>query len=319
MNANEMIDRYVREVGRHLPRRGRADIERELRSLLQDAVEERAAGEPATDLTVVKVLTDFGSPETMAAQYHSQQVAIGSRLFPVFRLVVTVVLAVMAVLHVVLMVLALVGGDSAEPVSTIWNLLLNFGQSALVSIGVITLIFLAIERFAGHELDALAESAEWDPYELPPVDDPSRINRGEVLAEIVFTIIFTGVFLWLIAPDGVLGSFVAAEIRPIIPWMVASTAVEVMLKVVVFAQGRWTRSTRFLEIGTELFGLYVLFLALRVGTFTTVGLLDIVIRFALYIAAIVNVIGVFVKLFRLLTGRAVPPSPSGTGRAVPTA
>lgn len=40
MNANEMIERYVHEVGRHLPRKNREDIQMELHSLLQDTLEE---------------------------------------------------------------------------------------------------------------------------------------------------------------------------------------------------------------------------------------------------------------------------------------
>ena len=41
-----LIDRYVNEVGRHLPRKNRSDIQAELRSLLMDALEDRAGLEP---------------------------------------------------------------------------------------------------------------------------------------------------------------------------------------------------------------------------------------------------------------------------------
>jgi hypothetical protein len=35
----ELVDRYVHEVGRHLPRRSRNDIETELRSTIEDTLE----------------------------------------------------------------------------------------------------------------------------------------------------------------------------------------------------------------------------------------------------------------------------------------
>ena len=37
-----LIDRYVTDVGKYLPRRNRADIEAEIRSTLEDMLEERA-------------------------------------------------------------------------------------------------------------------------------------------------------------------------------------------------------------------------------------------------------------------------------------
>ena len=37
-----LIENYASEVGRHLPRRNRADIEAEIRSALQDLLDERS-------------------------------------------------------------------------------------------------------------------------------------------------------------------------------------------------------------------------------------------------------------------------------------
>ena len=36
-----LIDKYIAEIGKHLPRKGRADIEAEIRSTLEDMLEER--------------------------------------------------------------------------------------------------------------------------------------------------------------------------------------------------------------------------------------------------------------------------------------
>ena len=47
----ELIDRYVREVGRHLPRKNRADIETELRSLLVDNLEDLLKGSPVKKIS----------------------------------------------------------------------------------------------------------------------------------------------------------------------------------------------------------------------------------------------------------------------------
>ena len=97
MNSHELIESYVHEVGQHLPRRLRADIELELRSLLADGLEDRIDDEAA----VVEFLKQLGSPMQFASQYLSNQYLIGSNWFPIFKLVGTIVFSVITVLTAV--------------------------------------------------------------------------------------------------------------------------------------------------------------------------------------------------------------------------
>ena len=56
ISASELFDRYVAEVGRNLPQRARRDVELEMRSLLEDALEDAVSTEQMMrmrDLTVV--------------------------------------------------------------------------------------------------------------------------------------------------------------------------------------------------------------------------------------------------------------------------
>ncbi|GAF71800.1 unnamed protein product, partial [marine sediment metagenome] len=88
-----LIDRYVYEVGRHLPRKNRSDIQVELRSSLIDALEDRAGREP-TEAEIVELLKEFGPPKVVAASYYPEgQYLIGPPLYPLFRLLAGIVLA----------------------------------------------------------------------------------------------------------------------------------------------------------------------------------------------------------------------------------
>jgi hypothetical protein len=58
-----------------------------------------------------------------------------------------------------------------------------------------------------------------------------------------------------------------------IPWLSASIGVDVMLKVIVLWRRRWSRTARWLEIGAETFGLYVLLRVLAAGTLVTIPFL----------------------------------------------
>ena len=92
-----LLDKYVAEVGKYLPRKNRADIEAEIRSTLEDMLEERTQGKsPAEETTVMDLLKEYGSPREVAATYqtHQHQYLIGPRLFPIFERVVRIVLAI---------------------------------------------------------------------------------------------------------------------------------------------------------------------------------------------------------------------------------
>ena len=70
MNSN-LIDNYVSEIGRRLPRQTRNDIEAEIRSTLQDMLDERSqkAGKPVDEEMTLEVLKAYGAPEKVAASY----------------------------------------------------------------------------------------------------------------------------------------------------------------------------------------------------------------------------------------------------------
>src|SRR5262245_48195851 len=92
-----LLDRYVEEVGNRLPRKGRTDIEAEIRSTLQDMLDDRsqATGQPIDDALIRAVLKDYGAPAKVAATYQAPQYLIGPRLYPSFELVLKIVMAVL--------------------------------------------------------------------------------------------------------------------------------------------------------------------------------------------------------------------------------
>ena len=63
-----LIDRYVAEVGRHLPEKNRSDIEAEIRTMLEDMLEERGEQTKSADETVIaQVLEQLGDPKLLAS------------------------------------------------------------------------------------------------------------------------------------------------------------------------------------------------------------------------------------------------------------
>ncbi len=78
MNANDLIDSYVRDVARYLPRSKRNDVAFELRALLGDelAAKAQAAGRAPDKSMVMELLKGFGRPAEAAGRYHQRPAII---------------------------------------------------------------------------------------------------------------------------------------------------------------------------------------------------------------------------------------------------
>jgi len=314
MDTNEMIDRYVSEVGQHLPRKTRTDIEMELRSLLLDTLEEQSNGEP-TPKIAAEVLREFGHPEEIAAQYHADEYLIGPRLFPTYKAVVMITLAVIGVLHLVGLGFIVWQSAGANLIDEALSFIFSFFRTAVINAGIVTLVFAVIERVAGDSIN-LPEKPQkaWDPFNLPPVKDPDRINRGEFVVEIFFLAAFAA---WLnFFPDwfgagnfGEAGIFAlfTPQFIALVPWFTASLLLDLVLKTAVLIQGRWNGTTRWLEVGKDVFGLYV---AYRVFALDEISIVPFFTWGAKAILGIVLVIGaleIIGQLYRLLLGRPFTP------------
>ena len=88
-----LIDRYIAEVGKHLPRKGRTDIEAEIRSTLEDMLEERNQASLKDEAAVIALLREYGAPAKVAASYIGPRYLIGPRIYPTFELIVKIVMA----------------------------------------------------------------------------------------------------------------------------------------------------------------------------------------------------------------------------------
>src|SRR5512134_3377162 len=93
---NSLIDKYIAEVGKHLPRKNRADIEAEIRSTLEDMLEERKEAEGLADNErIIKLLKEYGAPRQVAESYTGPRYLIGPRVYPIFELITKIVVAVL--------------------------------------------------------------------------------------------------------------------------------------------------------------------------------------------------------------------------------
>jgi hypothetical protein len=309
-----MIDRYTNEVARHLPARSRDDIRRELDSLLAEALERQAekAGHEPDEAMVAAMLKEFGSPAAMAAQYRGEQYLIGPVLFPTFKTVATIALSALVGVQLFIFLARALWWEAQLTPTDFWDFLSTLFSSALTAFVIIVVVFAVMERVAGN---LKPEKENWDPRSLPPVKDPNRIAPLDLALGIVFPllaiILFNRYAYWIVdmeVPPGGYQFFPLLDrnFLNFVPWLTASWALEIILRSVVLAQGRWNLVTRAAEYLVELFGLYVTYLILTGGPITFNSGIDLIVRFGLGIAIVVGLISATVNLGKALFVRTGP-------------
>jgi hypothetical protein len=314
-SPQEWIDRYVREVGRLLPPRKQADVEMEIRSLIEDGLESRtAAGGARDEAAVFAVLKEFGRPRQMAARYGAPQVLIGPALYPIFLTVLRVVLGVVAAVALfgVAVGIGISGGRPPilETVADFFGTLLQAGA-------MIVLIFALIERANRSEFERELEKP-WDPRTLPAIEETERVKVGETLVGIGFSIaalVFFNFYLDSVGvyrlPGGEWQRFpiFSEPFRSYVPWLTLWWGATLMLSIVVLVRGHWQAWSRLAQIAVDLFGVGILFSMLTGGPLAVWAPLEPAFKVTIAIILVVTVVDVVKRLYALVirSGRTSPP------------
>lgn len=192
----DLIDRYVYDTVRRLPKGQRMDIEMELRTLIDDMV----AGEK-NEASVSEVLTALGRPAELARKYRSEEKhLIGPEYYESYILVLKIVsLCVLLGMVVSAFVQAFAGGDIhgvSAAVGMVMDVILSSFIAVVTAFGFVTLVFAVMDRRKVKiELNA---GEKWTPHSLPPVpDDKGLVKRSDTIVGIVFTLLFCGFLIFV--------------------------------------------------------------------------------------------------------------------------
>jgi hypothetical protein len=199
----DLIDRYLDTVRLLLPAAERDDITAELRDVLISRREEKETelGRPLTRQEDEALLRAFGNPLIVAARYGRPRYLIGPDLYPVYVLVMKVVLACIAVAALItgVVMTALAPANLHRALVTSIDMVWNGGFGA---IGVVTVIFAVLQHTGVGE----RMMRNWKVDDLPRFS-PLRMRRRRqdgwprLVAAIAFQVLFllwwTGVLpLW---------------------------------------------------------------------------------------------------------------------------
>ncbi|GAB1817773.1 hypothetical protein [Herbidospora sp. RD11066] len=232
MNANELIDTYVADVAKRLPRGQRADVAAELRTILLDELGERTETADAR-----RVVDAFGRPAEAAARYRPPLVVLDpadSRSFLLWSAIGLAVIWVLGALDVA-------ANPTPNPAIADWWL--GVAIPSLWWPGLLITMF----ALASYTRRRWPQTARWRPRQ-PEADE---INRTGNVAALVFFVCGTvalvnpgHVFPWLTYHPEFLGLRATAVLALMISSLVLYAA--------VITAGRWTTVTRRIAIVLDL-------------------------------------------------------------------
>lgn len=195
---NDLIERYIYAVSRHLPVKMRDDVQKELDSLIADMLSERCGDIQPTEKDIRIVLTELGTPEELAAKYSGDEnhALISGSYFLIYKRILKIVLpiAVAGIAFASVLALCLEWDTTLSP----WVL---FGKAigqtlggiiggAVQAFAMITFIFAVFERkkVVFHDGDVLSH--------LPPVPKvKEQIKPYEPIAGMIWCVIAAVFFL----------------------------------------------------------------------------------------------------------------------------
>ena len=257
-----LLERYLHEVGRYLPRKNREDIQAELRSSVIDSLEDRYGSEP-TEAETGELLRELGKPQAVAASYFPQgQYLIGPGLYPIFRMVIWIVIAAVLGAQVLAWGIAIfVAGEGFSALEMLGSIV----NSIPAAVGWVVLVFLILQRF---DVNPDLDEEPWDPESLPQVDEGEEIKRVEVIIGLVFSTLFLALVVffphWIgfVTTPG--GKFYPNPvILEYLPWIIISLVIGIVFEIFLLWQGRWTVLSRIVKIGVNMISMAVLTLLVQ--------------------------------------------------------
>jgi len=245
-----IIDRYIYAVTKRLPENQRGDIEKELRSIIEDMMEQYD-GE-SNEAKVQKVLLELGDPALLADNYRgSKRYLIGPDNYNNYITVMKIVfMAIFIGISVGVVVENIFSFDSNIP-KIITEYIATLFSALLQGFAWVTVSFAIAEYYGVKELNKNKDKKGWDLSQLPPIPVKNAvISRWELVFAVIFGTIFTiivcfmpEVFAAYIRDNGGIKIIPVFNIEILLRYrilFIVTFMLGVLREVLKFISGRWT-------------------------------------------------------------------------------
>lgn len=192
MVKNDLIERYIYAVTKHMKSAMQKDVAAELETIIQDMLEERCGDVIPAEHDIKVVLTELGTPAELASKYKGeiQACLIGQPYYSLYVYVLKIVTACIIGGMLLAQIMAAIMSH------TIWYMAIyqtigGILGGTLTGFAFVTLLFAFFYK-KGIKVEGLNDGVD----NLPPVPQKTnRISKADAIVGIIFSVIFTLIFL----------------------------------------------------------------------------------------------------------------------------
>ncbi len=288
MRATEVIEAYISDIVRLLPRRQRNDVAAELRTLLNEELHARVQefGSSPDEVLALSLVRGYGRPNEVAARYQPLWTIIDPADTKNFVRAAIIGAGALLMLSPLARLQPSLKGIADDLVKI----------EILAWLGVLVIAF-AIKSWICWRWPAMAA---WKPCDR---DRVNRIGTAVLLPIVTPFIVLYGAPMWAInqVSGGRFETSWAAytpDFRRLrLPLFIGLIVSLLALRAFVAIQGRWRRLTRYLNIGLNMALAYLVLSLATTGNIFQSGPVDQIARGVLALVALIYVPGVGVQLY----------------------
>jgi hypothetical protein len=305
MDAQTVIESYVRDVTQRLPRKDRADVVLELRALLTEELAARAGSQPASEASAIELVRGFGAPGEVANRYRPATPLLDAADTQPF-IMAAILGASVIMVGVVTAPLAVAHPHQATNAAT---------GAILGWLGFLVVIFAA-RNWARRHWPSLTAWRPRDP------DKASRAGSIALMAVIALGLACYGAPTWVAAqftggpvPAWMARLAYAPDFQVArLPWLLALWVAQGLLMAWVALDGRWRALTRRIEAGLALAVALALLWFWAAGPMFQVDAVDHTAKVWLAPVALLMLLYAGWRIATLVRPPAAPPMQPGASR-----
>jgi len=191
----DLINRYIYAVTKSLPEKQRKDIEDELKTLIDDMVEQNQGPESYED-KVKNVLMELGNPEDLADNYRgTKRYLIGPQYYDKYLLILKIVFGAVFIGVSIAVLVESIFSTQQNVYDIISGYFAALFYGLLQAFAWVTIAFVIAERNIMNTAKDISEKKQWNISQLPPVPH----KKAQIpLSDPIFSIIFSTIFIVLL-------------------------------------------------------------------------------------------------------------------------
>lgn len=208
---NDLIERYVYAATKYVPSKTKDDVQEELKTLIDDMLEERCAGQTPSEKDIRIVLTELGSPAELQEKYNTtgKNCLIGQPYFNQYKSILKVLLLIVVFgLTMSSVVLMIIENNDLRWYEHFMRWIDMVGSACGGVFTALTLIFAVLYH---KDIKIGSDFSLDDLPEVPTKKE--KISKASGMCDIIFSLAVTIIFLFF--PQIICGYFNLEKVIPV--------------------------------------------------------------------------------------------------------